>query len=44
MPMGGETRETEQNSGKRSLRTIEFWYDTRGGQDGKAEVTVFARR
>jgi hypothetical protein len=44
IPKGGETREIDLNGGKRSLRTIEFWYDTRGGQNGKAEVTVFARR
>jgi hypothetical protein len=44
IPKGGDTREIDLNGGKRSLRTIEFWYDTRGGQDGKAEVTVFARR
>jgi hypothetical protein len=44
IPKGGETREIDLKGGKRSIRTIEFWYDTKGSQDGKAEVTVFARR
>jgi len=44
IPKGGETRDIDLHGGKRSLRTIEFWYDTRGNQNGKAEVTVFARR
>jgi hypothetical protein len=28
IPKGGEMREIDLNGGKRSLRTIEFWYDT----------------
>jgi hypothetical protein len=38
---GGESRAIDLKGGKRSVRTIEFWYDAKGFLTGKADVTVF---
>jgi hypothetical protein len=44
IPKGGETRDIDLQGGKRSIRTIEFWYDTKGLLNGKADVTAYGRR
>ena len=44
IPKGGETRDIDLQGGKRSIRTIEFWYDTQGLLNGKADVTAYGRR
>jgi hypothetical protein len=41
---GGESRVIDLRGGKRKLRTIEFWYDTKGFLSGKADVTVFGMK
>ena len=41
---GGETRAIYLKGGKRSIRTIEFWYDTKGLLNGKADVTAYGQR
>ena len=42
---GGESRQIDlRGSGKRSLRKIEFWYDTKGVLKGRANVTVFGMK
>lgn len=42
IPKGGESRVIDlRGTGKRSIRSIEFWYDTKGFLTGKANVTVF---
>ena len=42
---GGETRAIDlKGVGKRSLRKIEFWYETKGILQGKADVTVFGMK
>jgi hypothetical protein len=41
IPKGGESRVIDLRGGKRKLKTIEFWYDTKGFLNGKADVTVF---
>jgi hypothetical protein len=39
---GGESRAIElRGIGKRHVRRIDFWYDTKGWLKGKADVTVF---
>ena len=38
---GGESRIIDLRGGKRKLKTVEFWYDTKGFLKGKAEVTLF---
>ena len=41
---GGETREIDLPGGQRSIRTIEFWYDTKGLFNGKADVIAYGKR
>jgi hypothetical protein len=45
IPQGGERRAIDlRGVGKRSIRKIEFWYDTKGWLKGKANVTVFGMK
>jgi hypothetical protein len=45
IPQGGESRVIDlRGIGKRSVRRIEFWYDTKGFLKGKADVTVFGMK
>jgi hypothetical protein len=45
IPQGGESRVIDlRGVGKRSIRKIEFWYDTKGFLKGKANVTVFGMK
>ena len=42
---GGESRVIDlRGIGKRSVRKIDFWYDTKGFLKGKADVTVFGMK
>ncbi len=40
IPQGGESRVIDLKGGKRKLKSIEFWYDTKGWLHGKADVTL----
>lgn len=45
IPKGGESRAIDlRGPGQRSLRKIEFWYDTKGFLNGQADVTVFGMK
>ena len=45
VPQGGESRVIDlRGAGKRSLKRIDFWYDTKGFLKGKADVTVFGMK
>lgn len=45
IPQGGESRIIDlRGVGKRSIRRIDFWYDTRGVLRGRANVTVFGMK
>jgi hypothetical protein len=45
IPKNGESRIIDlRGVGRRSLRKIEFWYDTAGVGRGRADVTVFGRK
>jgi len=45
IPKGGESRNIDlRGSGKRSLKKVEFWYDSTGLLNGKAEVKLFGLR
>ena len=45
IPQGGESRVIDlKGVGKRSIRRIDFWYDTKGILKGKANVTVFGMK
>jgi len=42
---GGESGEIDlRGAGTRSIRRIDFWYDTRGASHDRAEVTVFGKK
>ena len=42
---GGESRAIDlKGVGRRSIRKIDFWYETRGGHGERAEVTVFGKK
>lgn len=41
IPQGGESRVIDLHGGKRKLKSIEFWYDTQGILNGRADVTLF---
>jgi hypothetical protein len=45
IPQGGESRVIDlRGIGKRSIKRIDFWYDTKGFLKGKADVTVFGMK
>ena len=45
IPQGGESRAIDlRGVGTRSLRKVEFWYDTKGFLKGKADVTLFGMK
>jgi hypothetical protein len=45
IPEGGESRQIDlAGSGKRRIRRIDFWYDTKGLLKGRAHVTVFGMK
>jgi hypothetical protein len=45
IPQGGESRSIDlRGAGARSIRRIDFWYDTKGWLHGKANVTVFGMK
>jgi hypothetical protein len=45
IPKGGESRAIDlRGVGTRSLRRVEFWYDTKGLLNGKADVTLFGQK
>jgi hypothetical protein len=45
IPQGGESRVIDlRGVGQRSIRKIEFWYDTKGLLKGKANVTLFGMK
>lgn len=44
IPKNGESRVIDLKGTKRKIRTIEFWYDTKGLFNGKADVTVFGQK
>jgi hypothetical protein len=41
---GGESRIIELRGGKRKLKSIEFWYETQGTVNGRADVTLFGMK
>lgn len=41
---GGESRVIDLRGGKRKIKAIHFWYDTKGFLNGKANVTVFGMK
>jgi hypothetical protein len=44
IPKDGESRVIDLKGGKRKLRSVEFWFDTKGILNGKAEVTLYGQK
>jgi hypothetical protein len=44
IPEGGESRVIDLKGGKRKIRSVQFWFDTKGFLNGKAEVTLFGEK
>lgn len=44
IPKGGESREIDLRGGKRNLKSVEFWFETQGILNGKAEVTLYGSK
>ena len=44
IPKGGESREIDLKGGKRKLKSVEFWFETKGVLNGKAEVTLYGSK
>lgn len=40
IPQGGESRVIDLKGGKRKLKSVEFWYDTKGILNGRADVSL----
>jgi hypothetical protein len=40
IPKGGESRIIDLKGGKRKLKSVEYWYDTKGIFNGRADVTL----
>jgi hypothetical protein len=41
IPKNGESRVIDLKGGRRKIKSIEFWYDTKGFLQGTADVTVY---
>ena len=44
IPQGGESRVIDLPGGSRSIKKIEFWYETKGFLKGKGRVAVWGKR
>jgi hypothetical protein len=44
IPKGGESRVIDLVGTQRRLKRVEFWYDTRGRGQGKADLTLFGMK
>ncbi|MEN9569032.1 MAG: hypothetical protein RL172_263 [Bacteroidota bacterium] len=44
IPKGGESRVIDLRGGRRKLKSVHFWYDTKGFLNGKADVTLFGMK
>lgn len=44
IPRGGESRVIDLRGGRRKIKSVEFWYDTKGFLNGKADVTLFGMK
>jgi hypothetical protein len=40
IPKGGESRIIDLKGGRRKLKSVEYWYDTKGIFNGRADVTL----
>jgi hypothetical protein len=41
IPQGGESRIIDLKGGKRKIKSVEFWYNTKVIRQGRANLTLF---
>ncbi len=41
IPKGGESRVIDLRGGKRKIKAVDFWYETKGFLNGRAHLTLF---
>jgi hypothetical protein len=44
IPKGGESRIIDLKGGSRKIKRVDFWYETKGLVNGRANVTLFGRK
>mgnify|MGYP001806343588 CR=1 FL=1 len=44
IPKGGESRAIDLNGGRRKIKTVEFWYESKGILNGKANLTLLGMK
>lgn len=44
IPKDGESRSIDLKGGKRKLKSVEFWFETKGFLNGKAEVILYGSK
>jgi hypothetical protein len=44
IPKGGESRLIDLKGGKRRLKSVDFWYETKGFLSGKADVWLYGMK
>jgi len=44
IPQGGESRVIDLKGGKRKIKSVDFWYETKGFLKGRADVTLFGMK
>jgi hypothetical protein len=44
IPQGGESRLIDLRGGKRKIKSVDFWYDTKGFLNGRANLTLFGMK
>jgi len=44
IPKGGESRVIDLKGGKRKIKNVQFWFETKGFLNGKADVTLFGMK
>ena len=44
IPQGGESRLIDLKGGRRKIKAVDFWYETKGFLNGKANLTLFGMK
>ncbi len=44
IPQGGESRLIDLKGGRRKIKAVDFWYDTKGFLNGRANLTLFGMK
>ncbi len=44
IPEGGESRLIDLKGGRRKIKSVDFWYETKGFLNGRADLTLFGMK